>query len=177
MEKEEELDGRHFQWTQSLVSWQPSSDVPWAPAISNDEIDADAVPFQPRFLLQELTFAPAVSLWEFLVQNGLALFERNLRVRVRHFVDLGGFHLFGVLQLRAEQSRGALLGAPVPAGTGFGQPKKQRIRHRCCAVPVAFLVAGTYLRFLPTPGSPTHPWELPQQNGLLILPIRILATY
>ena len=60
--------------------------------------------------------APVSALWEFSLQNRLALRERHRPARTDHSADLGGSHLFQVLQQRAEQLRGAVLGAPFPAG-------------------------------------------------------------
>ena len=50
---------------------------------------------------------------------------RHCRARTRHSADLGGCHLFEMLQQRAERGRGALLGAPVPAGSNVRCPNGQ----------------------------------------------------
>ena len=54
MEKEE-LDGRHFLRPQRDHG-EPRCDTPWVHEVDNEEIVVDAMPFQPRFLLQVLIF-------------------------------------------------------------------------------------------------------------------------
>ena len=52
MEKEEKLDGDANH--SNLDISEQEIDFPWVPVQNNDnEFDADAVPFQPRFLHQE----------------------------------------------------------------------------------------------------------------------------
>ena len=60
--------------------------------------------------------------WEFLVQSRLALPERHRTPRTHHSADLGGCHLFEMLQQRAEQIRRALLGVRVPASSNQRRP-------------------------------------------------------
>ena len=123
IEKGKKLDRRTLSVVkmQTAASWKSISeqeiDFPWVPVPNNDEFDADTVPFQPRFLLQELIFAPAVSLWESTMQSGLAFSERDCRLRMCYSADPRDCQLSKMQQQRAGQLRGPLLGAPDPAGT------------------------------------------------------------
>ena len=146
MEKEE-LEGRHFPRPQSNRSWGATPDAPWAKEVNNEEIAADALPFQLRFPVAGTYFhpsplpAPETPFWEFLVQSRLALLKRHCTARALHFADLGGCHLFEMLQQRAEQLRGALHGAPVPDGSNLRRPNGEG-GHACGLIRHAFASVG-----------------------------------
>ena len=107
---------------------KPRCDTPWVLEEDNEEIAVDAMPFQLRFsvagahLHPSPVSAPATPFWEFPVQSRLALPETHCTAQTHHFANPGRFHLFEVLQQPAKQFRGALLGAPVPAGSNLRRP-------------------------------------------------------
>ena len=67
--------------------WQPSENhQDHQPERRNDEFDADAVPFLPQFLFQELIFAHPIEEISSTNPTG-SLSQRNHRHRVRHLAD------------------------------------------------------------------------------------------
>ena len=147
------------------------------PAPNDDEFVTDAVPFQPRFLLQELIFAHC----PYLLQPCLTM---NLLCRVDWFSvkAIAGCEcaILPILELGR-----ALLGAPDPAGTGGSKrtpmeplrkparqfsagPNEQRTRRRRRTVLAAFLTTRTYLCPLSTSASLIHPRKISEQGGLAL---------
>ena len=105
----------------------PRCDEPWVQEEDNDEIAVDALSFQPRFLVQELithrpVSAPVAALWEFSLQNRLALRERHCPTRTDRSAALT------CCSTGPCTSGGALFGVPVPAGLHVRRPIDQRVR-------------------------------------------------
>ena len=180
-------------------------DLPWMP-VPNNAIEVTTCSTQTRcrsnrvFLLQLLIFAHCLYLHQPClptVQSGLAFSERDCRdcrLRLCHSADPGDCQHSNVQQRRAEQLRGAPVGAPDPAGFGGPTrqlsvgPKGQRSRRRRRAVLAAFLATRTSFCPLPAPASSIHPRKFVDHGGLAlslrgvagvecdILPIQILAN-
>ena len=165
-------------------------EFPWVPVPNNDELGADAAPFQPRCLLQEILFAhcpyfPQPRLRgnllcraDWLCLRGIAGCECSIQP-IREVC-----RLLKVQRLRTSQLRGAPHGAPVPVGTGTSEQillatsrkparqstggEKRRIRCRRCVIPAAILTPGAYLCSLSALVSLTHSRKFPEQIGLAL---------
>ena len=158
-------------------------DFPWVPAPNNDEFDADVVPFQPRFLFQELLIGHCPYLRQpcltgnllrrvdWLSLRGIAGCECVLLCRSWR---LPPFQDAAAAGRAAQGSTPRVLD---PAGTGGSKrtpmeplrnparqfsvrPKEQRTRRRRRAVLAAFPTSRTNLCPQPAPASLIHPRNL-----------------